>query len=261
MITTRRTRARLTALAAALSAVTGLVSGGVLGGGRARADNGIETLSAQQIADRSRDALLGVRSLHLHSRGDLSGRDPSAELELTMDRGGNCVGSVDLGGGRGAVRIVKRADVVWLRPDADFWNNQVPVGGPAFAAILGGRHLRASADDPRLHGVTAGCDQDHLRRLVVDNAENDRGTLNKGRRTTLDGAPVVPLTRIRDGRTLTMYVAATGRPYPLRITVEGGRAHVVADLSAFDVPVPAATPPPEETYDINALLGRTPAPL
>ncbi|MFF3734428.1 hypothetical protein ACFYXM_30040 [Streptomyces sp. NPDC002476] len=259
--TTRRTGARRIALAAALLTVAGLVSGGVLGGGTARADNGIDTLSAQQIADRSRDALLGVRSLHLGSRGDLSGRNPSARLELTMDRDGNCDGSVDLGGGRGSVRIVKRADDVWLKPDADFWKNQVPVGGPAFAAILDGRYLRASADDPRLHGVTAGCDLDHLRRLVVDNAENDRGTLNKGRRTTLDGAPVVPLTRIRDGRTLTMYVAATGRPYPLRITVEGGGAHAVADLSAFDAPVPATTPPPDETYDVNALLGRTTAPL
>ncbi|MFI9630326.1 hypothetical protein [Streptomyces sp. NPDC052042] len=262
-MTTRRTGTRRTALAAVLVAVTAFTGGGVFGGGTARADNGIDTLSAQQIADRSRDALLGVRSLHFRARGDLGGHDPSVELDLAMDRNGNCDGSVDLGGGQGSVRIVKRGDDVWVKPDAAFWKNQVPNGGPAYAAILKGRYVRGSANDPRLRGVAHACDLGRLRRLVVDNAENDRGTLNKGRRTTLDGAPVVPLTRLRDSRTLTMYVAATGRPYPLRITVEeeGRRAHAVADLSAFGVPVPAATPPPGKTYDINALPIRSTVPL
>ncbi|MFB7916516.1 hypothetical protein [Streptomyces sp. NPDC056061] len=248
--------------ARATALVLVLTGGGILGGGAARADNGIDTLSAQQIADRSRDALLGVRSLHIDARGDLAERNPSAALGLTLDRDGNCDGSVDLGGSRGSVRIVKRGDDVWAKPDANFWKNQVPVGGPAFAAILNGRYLRGKADDPRLRGVTDACDLDVYRHVVVDNAENDRGTLNKGRRTTLDGAPVVPLTRIRDDRTLTVYVAATGKPYPLKITVEGGGAqHAVVALSAFNRPVPSATPPPDETYDINALLNRTPAPL
>ncbi|MFF9351992.1 hypothetical protein [Streptomyces sp. NPDC014734] len=241
--------------------VLGLTSGGLVGGGVARADNGIDTLSAQQIADRSRDALLSVRSLHVDTRGDLKGRNPSAALDLTLDRNGDCDGSVDLGGTRGSVRVVKRGDDVWAKPDANFWKNQVPVGGPAFAAILNGRWMKATADDPRLRGVTDACDLDAFRHVVVDNADNDRGTLNKGRRTTLDGAPVVPLTRIRDDRTLTMYVAATGRPYPLKITVEGGGPHAVVNLSAFGRPVPAATPPPDETYDINALLNRSTAPV
>lgn len=253
----RITGPRRTVLTAIL--VTGISSGGV--GGVARADNGIDTLSAQQIADRTRDALLGARSLRLVSHGGLDGRRPSETLDLTMDRNGDCAGSVDLGGGRGSARIVKRGDGVWLKPDAAFWKSQVPVGGPAFAAILNGRYLKSSAGDPRLRGVTDRCDLDRLRHVVVDNAENDEGTLNKGAKTTLDGAPVVPLTRLRGDRTLTTYVAATGRPYPLRITVEGGGAHAVADLSAFDRPVPATTPPPHETYDVNTLLGRTTAPL
>lgn len=53
-----------------------LTGGSVLGGGAARADDGIDKLSAQQIADRSRDALLSVRSLHLTARGDLGGGSP-----------------------------------------------------------------------------------------------------------------------------------------------------------------------------------------
>ncbi|MFE7356649.1 hypothetical protein ACFU8Q_26635 [Streptomyces sp. NPDC057543] len=241
--------------------VLGLTSGGAIGGGVARADNGIDKLSAQQIADRSRDALLSAHSLHLSTRGTLGRGIPSMTLDLTLDRNGNCTGSVDLGSSQGSVRIVKRGNDVWVKPDADFWKSQVPYGGAAFAAILNGRYMKGSADDPRLRDVTNGCDLDTFRKLVGDHANNDRGTLNKGRRTTLDGAPVVPVTRLRDGRAETVYVAATGKPYPLRITVRGGGANAVVGLSAFDKPVPTATPPPDQTYDINALLTRRTAPL
>ncbi|MEU6924200.1 hypothetical protein [Streptomyces sp. NPDC046631] len=241
--------------------VLGLTGGSVLGGGAARADDGIDKLSAQQIADRSRDALLSVRSLHLTARGDLGGGSPPATLQLTLDRDGNCNGSVDLGHGQGSVRIVKRGDAVWVRPDANFWKSQVPKGGSAFAAILQGRYMKGSASDPRLRGLAAGCDLDTFQKLVSDHANNDRGTLNKAGKTTLDGAPVVPLTRMRDGRTTTTYVAATGKPYPLRITLRGDGANAVVDLSAFGKPVPTTTPPPDQTYDISALLGRTSAPV
>lgn len=241
--------------------VLGLTSGGVIGGGVARADNGIDKLSAQQIADRSRDALLSAHSLHLSTRGTPGRGIPSMTLDLTLDRKGDCTGSVDLGSSQGSVRIVKRGNDVWVKPDADFWKSQVPYGGAAFAAILNGRYMKGSADDPRLRDVTHGCDLDTFRKLVGDHADNEGGTLNKGRRTTLDGAPVVPVTRLRDGTTQTVYVAATGKPYPLRITVRGGGANAVVGLSAFDKPVPTATPPPDQTYDINALLTRRTAPL
>ncbi|WP_327371098.1 hypothetical protein [Streptomyces sp. NBC_01217] len=250
---------RRAAWAAALA--LGLTGGSVIGGGAARADDGIDTLTAQQIVDRSRDALMGVRSLHLSTHGDLDRGNPSMTLELTLDRDGNCNGSVDLGNKQGSVRIVKRGDDVWVKPDADFWKNQVPGGGAAFAAILDGRYMKSSATDPRLRQLVTGCDLDTFQKMVGDNADNDRGTLNKGRKTTLDGASVVPLTRLRDDRKLTMYVAATGRPYPLRITIEDGGAHAVMGFSAFDKPVPTATPPPDRTFDINAMPGRSTPPV
>ncbi|MER5358990.1 hypothetical protein [Streptomyces sp. NPDC002785] len=239
----------------------GLTSGSVIGGGAARADNDIDTLSAQQIADHSRDALLGVRSLHLSTHGHFGSGNPAPALDLTLDRDGNCNGSLDLGNHQGSARIVKRGNDVWVKPDEDFWKNQVPGRGSAFAAILNGRYMKSSADDPRLRGLVNGCDLKTFQKLVSDNADNDRGTLNKGRKTTLDGASVVPLTRLRDGRTLTLYVAATGKPYPLRITAQDGRANAVMDFSAFDKPVPTATPPPDQSFDINALLSRTTTPV
>jgi hypothetical protein len=63
-------------------------------------------------------------------------------------------------------------------------------------------------------------------------------------------------------RAPTTYVAATGRPYPLRIDVrsDSPKADATVGFSAFDKPVPTATPP-AETLDISALLSRSRQPL
>lgn len=239
--------------AAIVLSVTG---GGLVGGGVAHADD-IDTLTAQQIADRARDALLDAHSMHLSTRGDLGRDSTPMSLDLTLDRSGNCDGSVDLGDSQGSVRIVKRGNDVWVKPDADFWKNQVPDGGQAFAAILNGRYMRASATDSRLLPLTKACDLDTFQKLVSDNADNEAGTLNKGAKTTLGTTTVVPLTRMRDDKRLVLYVTATGKPYPLRLTLQGDGADATVNFSDFDKPVPTSTPPPDDTFDINALLGRS----
>ncbi|MFG2409047.1 hypothetical protein ACGFR8_32820 [Streptomyces brevispora] len=240
----------------AAAIVLSVTGSSLIGSGVAQADD-ISTLTSQQIADRARDALLDAHSMHLSVRGNLDRGSTPMSAELTLDRSGNCDGSVDLGNSQGSARIIKHGNDVWVKPDADFWKNQVPDGGPAFAAILNGRYMRASATDPRLLALTRACDLDTVQKLVSDNADNHAGTLNKAATTTLGTASVVPLTRMRDNTTLTLYVAATGTPYPLRLTLRGDGTDATVNFSAFDKPVPTSTPPPDETFDINALLGRT----
>ncbi|MFH9298287.1 hypothetical protein [Streptomyces sp. NPDC017520] len=227
----------------------------------AQADDDIDSLSAEEIADRSRDALLDVDSLHLSARGSIDGAGPDMRLDLTLDREGNCAGGVDMGDD-GSVEIVKRGDDVWLKPDAAFWKNQVPIGGSTFDAILDGRYMKAEAEDPRLLSVTEICDLDTFRELITDNADTaGRGTLTKGERTEVNGAPVVPVTRAEGDERLTAYVAAEGTPYPVRITVRSADEAGTVDFSGFDRPVPTATPSADETVDVTALLGRSIKPV
>ncbi|MEU1126095.1 hypothetical protein ABZ371_21665 [Streptomyces sp. NPDC005899] len=253
-MTGQRTAARAAACGAAVALA-------LASGTTAHADDDFESLPAQQIADRSREALLGAKSLHLSTRGDLGkGRAPMT-FDLTLDRDGNCAGGIDLGSGKGSVEIIKRSDAVWVKADADFWKNQLPVGGSAFEAILGGRYLKASTADTRLRTVVEPCDLDTVRNLVADSAGvEDAGTLTKGKPETVGGTRAVPVTKKAAGREVTVYVAAEGTHYPVRLTVRGDGADASVDLSRFDKPVPTATPSPDDTVDINALLGRSPAP-
>lgn len=232
----------------------------VTGGAVAQADDDIAALRAEQIADRSRDALLQVSSLHLSARGSLDGSGDRMSVDLTLDRAGNCAGGVDMGED-GSVEIVKRADDVWLKPDRAFWETHVPIGGATFDAILDGRYMQAKADDARLLTVTEVCDLDTFRELITDNRDAaERGTLTKGRETEVDGAPVIPVTRTQGEERLTMYVATEGEPYPVRITVQGAEEGTV-NFSGFDRPVPAETPAASETVDVTALLGRSVKPV
>ena len=234
--------------------VLGLSGVGVLGAGTARADDPIDSLSARQIADRSSDALRGAHSMHLSTRTASADGSAPTTLDLIVDRAGNCTGSLGLGGKQGSVRIVKRGDTVWVKPDAQFWKSRDSRVGSALASILAGRYMKGSASDPRLSNLASACDLATFQKVVSDNAKTDKGTLTKGRRTTLAGTPVVPLVRTWHGQKVTMYVAATGKPYPLRIDVTGGspKADATVAFSAFDKPVPTTTPPPDETVGINA---------
>ncbi|MET9925134.1 MULTISPECIES: hypothetical protein [unclassified Streptomyces] len=233
----------------------------VTGGAVARADDDIASLSAEQIADRSRDALLQVSSLHLSARGSLDGSGDRMSVDLTLDRAGNCAGGVDMGED-GSVEIVKRAGDVWLKPDRAFWETHVPIGGATFDAILDGRYLQAKADDARLLTVTEVCDLDTFRELITDNRDAaERGTLTKGRETEVDGAPVIPVTRAQGDERLTVYVATEGEPYPVRIAVQGAEEEGTVNFSGFDRPVPAETPAASETVDVTALLGRSVKPV
>ncbi|MFD6274065.1 hypothetical protein ACFWFI_00460 [Streptomyces sp. NPDC060209] len=247
---------RIATRAAACAAVAVLA---VTGGTVAQADDDIESLPAEQIADRSRDALLDVGSLHLRARGDLGENRPPMTVDLTLDRDGNCVGGVDLGDDKGSVKIVKRGDSVWVKPDADFWENQVPIGGSAFESVLAGRYMRGSASDSRLRPVVDACDLDTFRELVSDNADTAAGTFTKGMVTTVDGVRTVPVTRTLHGQKLTAYVDTEGAHRPVRITVRGDGADAAVDFSGFDEPVPTATPPADRTVDVSAVLGRAPA--
>ncbi|WP_240361639.1 hypothetical protein [Streptomyces sp. MBT27] len=221
----------------------------------ARADD-TGSLGADRIAQRSHDALLGARSLHVTARG-VPGSGAGTSFDLTLDRSGNCRGSVSLGP-QGSVEIIRRGTDVWIRPNAAFWKNEVPGGGSALASLVGDRYLKGTTDDPVLRNTTDVCDLDTFQKYLDTSAKLPATTLTKGRPATVDGVAVIPVTATRQGRTYTLDVAATGTPYPVRFTVAKGGAAPEATVrfDGFDQPVPAATPAAADAVDISGLMGR-----
>ncbi|MBX7470446.1 hypothetical protein K1Y80_30755 [Streptomyces sp. MAG02] len=214
------------------------------------------SLSADQLARRSHDALLSARSLHVTAQGDL-GSGAGTSFDLTLDRSGNCRGSVSLGP-QGSVEIIRRGTDVWIKPNAAFWKNEVPGGGSALASLVGDRYLKGTTNDPVLRNTTDVCDLDTFQKYLDTSAKLPATDLTKGRPTTVDGVAAIPVTATRQGRTYTLDVAASGKPYPVRFTVARGPAAPDATVrfGGFDQPVPTATPAAADAVDISGLMSK-----
>ncbi|MGW2862486.1 hypothetical protein [Streptomyces sp. SDr-06] len=216
------------------------------------------SLTAEQISQRSHEALLGAHSLHVTAKGELGTPGSSTSFDLTLDRSGNCRGSVSLGP-QGSVEIVKRGADIWMKPDAAFWKNEVPGGGSALASLVGDRYLKGTTSDPVLRNTTAVCDLDTFQKYLDTSAAMPTTGLTKGRPTTVDGTAVIPVSATEQGRVHTLDVAATGKPYPVRITVArtGAAPDATVRFDGFDQPVPSATPSAAASVDLSGLLSHS----
>ncbi|MYS83275.1 hypothetical protein [Embleya scabrispora] len=88
---------------------------------------------------------------------------------------------------------------------------------------------------------------------------NDR-PMTKGPTTEINGTKVIPLiSKDEDGTTVTMYVAANGKPFPIRLTADDksdGTNEVTLDLkySKLTGGISPKAPAPGDTVDLNGLL-------
>lgn len=240
-------------------------------GGKARGGggNGVADLSARKISDKAKQELLDAQSVHLSMKrtgGDTAAKsgdrdaesDDPTSLELTLDRDGNCAGTMK--DARGAsLELVKRGDKVWMKPDEAFWQTQVPGGdGKAAAELFKGRYIHGTTGDPMLKDVAEVCDLKELQREIedADDADDaDTKSLKKGEPTTVDGIDVIPLTETEDGKKNTMYVGIEGKPYLVKSVEkdDGDGERTTTDFTDYGGPVPARTPSPKESVDVAKL--------
>ncbi|MFF8907003.1 hypothetical protein [Streptomyces olivaceoviridis] len=223
------------------------------GAPKAPADDGP---SARALAREARANLLKARSVHLGFTDHRAGGDRTApaSLELTLDRGGNCVGKLVMGDDGGSVALVKRGDQVWMKPDAAFWKAQLPDRrGDAVAARLKNRYLHGSTKSGVLRGMSGTCDLSAFQRVAAAES-SPRTALTKGKETKVDGTKVIPLTGTEhDGKKVTLYVTSAGPHRLVRATRQGAGTDQDLTFTRYDKPVPSATPAPAQSVDISEL--------
>ncbi|MGP8299594.1 hypothetical protein ACTPOK_17050 [Streptomyces inhibens] len=262
-------RRRAATAAVALSCGAALLAGAASTGAVAAADDpdgegDLTGKSAQQIADTALHELLAAQSLRLRTRTTAD----STQLDLTLDRAGNCAGTISKGP-LGRIEIIKRGIQVWLKPDAAFWKGQLP-----------GSEGTTAADkykDTYLHGTTKGdavlqslsdaCDLKAFQKSATGHDKSSSATpspsrtpsptatatLTKGRPTTFEGTPVLPVVKKAKGAVQTVYVAINGKHYPLKLTAEADHETGTILLSNYDIPVSTKTPAPSDTVDISSV--------
>jgi len=199
-------RARSLSCACAVLALGPL--GVALGGcGGSSSGNGIAAKTPAEIVAATKAAADSATSAHV-AGSIVSGGSP---ITLDLDVASN--------GGRGQLalnglgfELIQTGGSVYLKGSSAVYRH---IGGAAAAQLLQGKWLKAPATTPEFASISS---LTYLHRLV-DATLASHGTLVKTATTTVAGKRVVGVTDQSQGGTL--YVATTGKPYPVQIAKGG----------------------------------------
>ncbi|MFJ5969712.1 hypothetical protein [Streptomyces sp. NPDC093060] len=210
---------------------------------------------ARELAREAQDHLLHTQSLHMTwtDRAAAAKKGEPASMDLSLDRDGNCVGTVRMGAHGGSIAIVKRGDEVWLKGDSTYWKAELPGSeGTAAAELLKDRYIHGTTHDSALKEWEDVCDLDAFQKKLTPDLSH-RKPLKRGDRTTVQGIPVIPLKGEEDGRPVTLYVTADSPHVLVEGTRQGDGTDLTMTFSDYGEPVPSATPSTKESVDVSRL--------
>jgi hypothetical protein len=215
----------LLAAAVGLLALASILAGC---GGSSSSGNGVESKSADQIVEAAKAASAQAKSVHINGTIRSSGKPVSLDMELLAGKGGK--GKISQEGF--TIQLIQVNGAVYINGSTAFYNH---VGGAAAAQLLQGKWLKAPSNSGELASLA---ELTNLSKLI-DTALASHGKLAKGTATTIEGTKAIAINDTSKGGTL--YVAATGTPFPLEIAKSGAESGKVV-LDRWDQPVSLSAP-------------------
>jgi len=197
--------------------------------GSGTTSNGIASEAPARVLARAVAAATSAATVHLAGSIGSAERPISIDMELVSGKGG--AGRAVLGGLD--VRLIQVAGWLYLRGNAPLMRRLV---GASAAAKLGGRWLKAPASHGPLASLATLTD---LRELIAGTLANHH-QLSRGAISTVDGRPALALAD--NVERATLYVAATGTPYPLALVKRGPGGGRIS-FEGWNKPVTLLAPP------------------
>jgi hypothetical protein len=197
---------------------------GACGGGKS--SNGEEKKTPTQIFDDAKAAVRQASSFHVVGDTGQGSDKISLDVSLSPSRGG---GRITVKGA--TLQLVVSGGELYLKADEASWSK---LSGEAGAAqLLANRWVKAPTTNANFRDLAGIVDSSKF----LDGLKPE-GRVTKQAVTKLDGNSAIPLADSRGG---TLYVAATGPPYILKIvdtgTSKGGAGTVTFDhYGNADVP-------------------------
>lgn len=220
-----RLHAPLLLLALSLAIVAAAIDGC---GGGSSSGNGIADKSPTQILAATKKVADAATSVHVSGSLVSGGTPISIDVNLIAGKGGR--GKLSQNGL--AFELIEVANTVYIKGSSSFYKH---IGGSAAAQLLQGKWLKAPASSS---GFASIGQLTNLRQLV-DQTLADHGTLSKSGTTTIQGQKVVGVTD--KGKGGTLYIAATGKPYPVQISRNGAGTGTIT-FDRWNEPVTLAVP-------------------
>jgi hypothetical protein len=213
------------------AAIAASVAIAACGGGTP--SNGVAAKGASAILASTEAALRSVKSVHVAGSLKSSGLAIGLDLDLVAGRGGQ--GRMTLNGR--AVMIKAIGQVAYFNASPAFWKQYA---GAAAARFLHGNWLKMPTSTAGFSSVVA---LTNLHELFGSFLGSGHPAVLKGKTTTIGGRSAIGVVNPASGGTL--YVATTGRPYPVAFERQGGGRLVFDRYNAH-----VSLQPPSHTFSI-----------
>jgi hypothetical protein len=197
-------------------------------GSSSSSDNGVASKSATEILTASKDAAASASAVHVS--GSLVSGGAPITLDLTLVSGKGGKGRISENGL--SFELIQVDGNAYISGSNEFYEH---FAGAAAARLLQGKWLEA----PATTGSFATLGSLTNMQKLLETALVQSGTLTKGATTTVSGQSVVPITDSTQSGTL--YVATTGKPYPVQISKSGAGGGSIS-FTGWDQPVTIAAP-------------------
>jgi hypothetical protein len=215
---------RLPTLLAALATVVVLLAGC----GSSSSENGLASKSPEEILAASKNAAAAAASVHVH--GSIINENKPISLDMDLVAGKGAKGRISLEGLE--IELIALENAYYLNGSAAFYRH---VAGPSAAQLLQGRWLKAPVSSGNFGSLSQLTNLGDLTNSTLGN----HGKLAKSGTRTIAGQKAIAVTDTTYGGTL--YVAATGTPYPLQIA-KGGKNPAVIAFGSWNQPVTITAP-------------------
>lgn len=202
--------------------------------------NGVAAKSPSAILSSATTAIQGAKSVHVS--GALSDGGQSIKLDLNILSGQGAKGSMSQNGL--SFQLIASGKYVYINGSPAFWKK---FGGVAAATLFQGKWLKAPANTSSFASLSSLTNLHSLAQALL----TGHGTLSKGSTTTVNGQKVIAVTD--STKSSKLYVATTGKPYPIEIAKTGSAAQHV-DFDNYNAPV--SLTPPAKSIDISQLQGK-----
>jgi len=208
--------------------------------------NGVADKAPEEILRLATDAFRKAGSVRVKGNGTSEGSTFALDMRIKGAGGGKGTVTVQ----HNVVEILRIGKDAYLKGDADFWKETT--GDPAAAELLKGKYLKAPGDQPQLKAFLLFTDASTFAEHVM----KADGTVTKGERRTVAGVETIGITYTAKKEKATLYVATTGKPYPMQLSTTGEAGETsTLDFTEYDKPLVLKPPPADQVVDTDKLGG------
>lgn len=219
-----------------------LALGALAGCGGSSSGSSIASKSATEILSESKAVADSASSVHVS--GSIKSGAAPVTIDLKLVAGKGARGEISENGA--SFKLILVGGTAYISGSSAFYRS---LGGATAAQLLDGKWLKASATS----GEFASFNSLANMRQLIDTTLAAHGTLTKGATSTVNGQQAIAITDTN--KTGTLYVATSGKPYPVAI-VKGGSENGRIAFSNWNQPVTITAPANAvDLSELKALAG------